>query len=383
MSEVPGQDYRKNSWEAHSKSTCSFSSLWNYCKGHLIRPLYFTCSCRPTLRSGGCVPILQVRNGGCVSWHILPRAHSQRVEYQSLHLLGPTYSQDFTLQTPRRANRFRIAKGGFLGTGVFLNLPGWFKQAAKFATQGPMPPSLTVMLVYDPRLVGPRFPREKLRVSAKKRKKAGWVRQLKAETGKMAALWGLKWGQELGARREAWSLGRSPRARNPEPGEAGAVPWAGWTSCAITWCFLPKTGETVGGAKSSRSSGSWSPNDGNKGLCTAAWLAEEGVSDWDARYPRSASVPLHISQASGNLAPGSWPGRDASFVEWKFSAPCSTIIENIRRWPQSFRPSTGPFWAQQPRPLHGALAQEAGPAFELALDTRPDQWIAATSGWSK
>lgn len=55
-----------------------------------------------------------------------------------------------------------------------------------------MPPSLTVMLVYDPRLVGPRFPREKLRVSAKKRKKAGWVRQLKAETGKMAALWGLK-----------------------------------------------------------------------------------------------------------------------------------------------------------------------------------------------
>lgn len=55
-----------------------------------------------------------------MSLPVSPRARSQGVENQSLHLSGPTHSQDFILQTPCQASGFRVPKGGFLAIGVFL-----------------------------------------------------------------------------------------------------------------------------------------------------------------------------------------------------------------------------------------------------------------------
>lgn len=72
----PWQGYPKNSWHIVGPRT-----LFSFCgitaKATSSRPPYFTCICRPTLHTGRCLPILQVRKRGCVRLCVSPRSHSK------------------------------------------------------------------------------------------------------------------------------------------------------------------------------------------------------------------------------------------------------------------------------------------------------------------
>ena len=81
-----------------------------------------------------------------------------------------------------------------------------------------MPQALTVVLVWDPHLVGPRFPREKLECLAKKRKKAGEGPATRGRDGKDGSSLGSEVSSGAGSQKRGvklgWvSQGREPRAR--------------------------------------------------------------------------------------------------------------------------------------------------------------------------
>lgn len=182
---------------------------------------------------------------------------------------------------------------------------------------------------------------------------------MKAEVRKIAALWRLKQLKSGGPEEVVWT---------------SATTWADpWVLVLLHNASYLIGTKLLGEPVSSCSEG---PNDGNKGLCIAVWLAEGRITE----MPMSGeSLGAHM-HFPGLLQV--WLLTLNQDQLHNFQSPLQNenarpLVQQLlwmsRGYQQSIKSSTRSFWAKSPEQLHRSQAHETGPALDLALDTRYGQ----------